>query len=144
MTFARNARRITGAAALTGIVSGLLFGGAAVAQFRAGYPYQSGKELYEHICQGCHMPDAKGAKGAGMYPALAGDPKLAAGMYPVLVLLKGQKAMPSFSDLTDAQIAEVTNYIRTNFGNNFPGPVSAAQVKALRPQAVKGNALRPG
>ena len=116
----------------------------AVAQFASGYPQQSGKDLYEHICQGCHMPDAKGAVGAGAYPALAGDPKLAARMYPVVVILRGQKAMPSFADLTDAQIAEVTNYVRTHFGNNFPGPVSADEVKALRPVGGPHDALRPG
>ena len=33
-----------------------------------------GQKLYETICQGCHMPDARGAKGAGMYPALAANP----------------------------------------------------------------------
>ena len=34
----------------------------------------SGDELYHAICQGCHMPDAQGAKGAGAYPALANNP----------------------------------------------------------------------
>ena len=26
---------------------------------------QDGKELYQKICAGCHMPDGRGAKGAG-------------------------------------------------------------------------------
>ncbi|WP_174275124.1 c-type cytochrome [Sphingomonas bacterium] len=117
---------------------------AALAQFSGGYRYQTGQELYTHICQGCHMPDGKGASGAGKYPALAGDPKLRASLYPVLVILKGQKAMPSFSELTDVQIAAVTNYIRTNLGNNFTGPVTPEQVKALRSQAVQQKALSPG
>lgn len=117
---------------------------AALAQFPRGYSYQTGPELYTHVCQGCHMPDAKGAVGAGMYPALAGDKKLQAPLYPVLVILKGQKAMPSFSELTDAQVAEVTNYIRMSFGNGFTGAVTPEQVKALRTQATSQNALRPG
>lgn len=131
-------RWLAGAATLTGLVT------AAAAQFGGGYRYQTGQELYEHICQGCHMPDAKGATGAGTYPALAANAKLEAAAYPALVLLKGQKAMPSFSDLNDAQVAEVVNYIRTNFGNHYSDKVSPDDVKALRPMAVTQNAGRPG
>jgi mono/diheme cytochrome c family protein len=116
----------------------------AFAQFAGGYSYQSGQDIYTHVCQGCHMPDGKGAAGAGVYPALAGNKKLQSPLYPVLVLLKGQKAMPSFSDLTDAQVVEITNYIRTNLGNSFPGAVTVDQVKALRSQAVKSSTVRPG
>lgn len=116
----------------------------ALAQSGGAFPYQSGQDLYGHICQGCHMPDAKGAVGAGAYPPLAGNPKLQASLYPVLVILRGQKAMPAFSDLSDAQVAEVTNYIRTHFGNTFPGAVTPEQVKALRSQAVRQKAQRPG
>ena len=134
----RALRWLTGAAALTGLVT------AAGAQFGGGYRYQTGQELYEHICQGCHMPDAKGATGAGTYPALAANAKLEASGYPALVLLKGQKAMPSFSDLTDAQIAEVINYVRTHFGNKYADKISADDIKALRPMAVNQNSLRPG
>jgi mono/diheme cytochrome c family protein len=118
---------------------------SAAAQRRAGpYAYESGQDIYEHICQGCHMPDAKGAAGAGMYPALAGNPKLKAALYPVLVILRGQKAMPSFSELSDAQVAAVTNYIRSHYGNSGPGEVTVDQVKDLRSKAVSQNALRPG
>ena len=117
---------------------------AAIAQRASPYPYDSGKDIYEHVCQGCHMPDAKGAVGAGMYPALAGNAKLRAPLYPVLVILRGQKAMPAFSELSDNQVAAVTNYIRTGFGNSGPGEVTAAQVKDQRARAVTGEALRPG
>lgn len=116
----------------------------APAQRMSGYPYQSGRELYEHICQGCHMPDAKGAAGAGAYPALAGDRRLQSPLYPVVVLLRGQKAMPSFADLTDAQIAAVTNYVRASFGNQFPGSAAADDVAKLRSQQVRREAQRPG
>ena len=118
--------------------------GASGQQRRGGYPYQTGREIYEHVCQGCHMPDAKGAVGAGMYPALAGNRKLQGTAYPVLVMLRGQKAMPSFSDLSDAQIAETANYIRSNFGNQFPGAATPEQVSRLRPQQVQREAQRPG
>jgi len=129
---------LVSAAALVTIV------GTASAQRFAGYPYKTGQELYEHVCQGCHMPDAKGAVGAGIYPALANNVRLKASTYPVIVMLRGQKAMPSFADLTDAQIAEVTNYVRTHFGNSFDGPVTADQVAKIRPQQIKRAAQRPG
>lgn len=133
------------ALALSGVLALIALAAPAEAQTRrGGYPYQSGQELYAHICQGCHMPDAKGAVGAGAYPALAGNRKLQAGLYPVTVILRGQRAMPAFSDLSDGQIAAVTNYIRSNFGNAFPGEVTADQVKGLRPAAVQQNAQRPG
>ncbi len=138
MTFRRRTLALAGALVAAGLVT------AVGAQRFAGYPYQTGEELYEHVCQGCHMPGGKGAQGAGMYPALAGDKKLASPLYPVVVVLKGQKAMPAFNDLTDAQIAEVANYVRTHFGNAFPGMVRAEQVKALRPAETKGNAFSAG
>ncbi len=109
--------------------------GAYVQDTRAGaYPQQSGEALYQGICQGCHMPDAKGAVGAGAYPALAGDPRLAAAIYPLTVVINGQRAMPPFGpDLSDDQIANVINYVRTHFGNHYKDALTAATVKAARP-----------
>ena len=131
-----------GLIAMAATIAGLA--ASAAAQRRPVYAYQDGKDIYEHVCQGCHMPDAKGASGAGVYPALAGNAKLRAPLYPVLVILRGQKAMPSFSELDDAQVAAVTNYIRSHYGNSGPGEVSVDQVKELRSKAVTGNMLRPG
>ncbi len=96
------------------------------------YTEQTGKALYSNICQGCHMPDGRGAVGAGTYPALAGNQKLAAKAYPALVILGGAKAMPSFGDLSDAQVANVVNYIRSNFGTRFADSLAPNDVKALR------------
>ena len=119
--------------------------GAAFAQPRGGaFTQQTGEEIYKGICQGCHMPDAKGAQGAGMYPALAGNKKLAAKAYPGLVIVRGQKAMPSFDGLlNDTQIANVVNYIRSNFGNSYPDTITADEVKALRPVKADTGAVRP-
>jgi len=103
-----------------------------------GYPQQTGEALYQGICQGCHMPDAKGAVGAGAYPALAGDKRLAAKAYPELVVVRGQKAMPAFGpSFSDAQVAAVVNYVRTHFGNTYTDSVTVEDVKALR-AAVAG------
>ena len=109
-------------------------GPASAQEIHSGsYEQQSGEELYEGICQGCHMPDARGALGAGAYPALANNPRLRARMYPIIVVINGQRAMPPFgSELSDAQIANVVNYIRTRFGNRYEDKVSPAEVKAAR------------
>jgi len=103
-------------------------------EIRAGsFPQQSGEDIFKGVCQGCHMPDAKGAAGAGRYPALAGDKNLAAAGYPVGIVLHGQKAMPWFSDyFTDEQVANVVNYVRTHFGNNYTDKVTPADVKLQR------------
>lgn len=108
-------------------------------------PEETGEAIYTAICQGCHMPDAKGAKGAGAYPALAGNRKLAARGYPAYVVLRGQKAMPEFgSSLSDAQVASVVNYVRTNFGNSYADTVAPDDVKALRPNRAAGAIAPPG
>lgn len=93
----------------------------------------SGEQIFTRVCAACHMPDAKGAEGAGRYPALAGNPKLAIGAYPVMVVVKGLNGMPPIGAmLTDQQVADVVNYVRTHFGNKFKGPVKPEEVKAVR------------
>lgn len=97
------------------------------------YDFKGGQAIYTNVCQGCHMPDAKGAVGAGMYPALAKNAKLEVSGYPVAVITHGQKAMPSFGALlNDQQVADVVNYIRTNFGNKYKDKVKPEDVKAQR------------
>src|ERR1700728_4484405 len=97
------------------------------------YPQQTGEDLFRNICQGCHMPDAKGPIGAGAYPALASNPRLAAAIYPITVVLHGQRAMPPFGQtLTDEQIAAVLNYVRTNFGNRYKDLITPSAVHARR------------
>jgi mono/diheme cytochrome c family protein len=102
-----------------------------------------GRQIYEHICQGCHMPDGAGAVGAGHYPALAKDPTLVSRQHMALTLLKGRRNMPAFGEkhavgfggppvmLSDAQIAAVINYVRTNFGNHYADSITAAEVSEL-------------
>ena len=97
------------------------------------FPMKDGEGIYKGVCQGCHMPDATGAVGAGAYPALARDANLEIAGYPIGVIVKGQKAMPAFADyLTDQQIAEVVNYIRTHFGNRYRDKVKPEDVKLMR------------
>jgi len=93
----------------------------------------TGEKLYRRVCAACHMPDAKGAVGAGAYPALAKNPKLAAGGYPLYVVLHGLNGMPAVgSMMTDQQAADVVNYVRTHFGNKYKDAVTAAEAKATR------------
>jgi mono/diheme cytochrome c family protein len=103
-----------------------------------------GKTIFEHICQGCHMPDAKGAMGAGTYPALAGNPRLASPQYMAAVILHGRRDMPSFiqtgeagpledAKLSDTQIADVVNYVRTHFGNHYADRITAQEVAGMHP-----------
>jgi mono/diheme cytochrome c family protein len=110
-------------------------GPAAAQSFYDGpYPQQGGEAIYKGICQGCHMPDGKGAVGAGAYPALAGDKRLQSGAYPAMVIVRGQKAMPPFANnFSDQQVADVVNYIRSHFGNAYADKVAPETVKALRP-----------
>jgi len=95
--------------------------------------FQSGQALFQGVCQGCHMPDAKGATGAGKYPALAANKNLETAGYPIAVVVHGQKGMPWFGEmLSDSQIANVVNYIRTNFGNHYTDKVTPQAVRQQR------------
>jgi mono/diheme cytochrome c family protein len=80
------------------------------------------------------MAAAHGVVGAGAYPALANDPKVAAAGYPVLVVVNGSKGMPPFGALLDdEQVAVVVNYVRSHFGNSYPDSISPADVRSARP-----------
>jgi mono/diheme cytochrome c family protein len=109
----------------------------------AGLANVGGAGIYTHICQGCHMPGAQGAVGAGHYPKLAGDPALVSWQYVALTVLNGRKGMPAFGlpadevletrsvHLSDAQVADIVNYVRSNFGNRYRDGITAKQVATL-------------
>lgn len=111
----------------------------------------SGESIYKQICAGCHMPDGKGAQGGGKYPSFAGNAGMASKQYIALTMLNGRRNMPAFAPprrnefyfppvwLNDVQVANVVNYIRSNFGNNYPDPITAEEVRALRPAEKKGS-----
>jgi mono/diheme cytochrome c family protein len=111
----------------------------------------SGENIYQQICQGCHMSHGEGAVGAGHYPKLAGDPTLASWRYVALTVLQGRNNMPAFSaplqlvwegptaHLSDAQVADVVNYVRSHFGNSYRERVTADDVAKL-PHTVAGAA----
>lgn len=109
--------------------------GPGIRTFSSGFNFAetTGEELFANICQGCHMPDAGGAAGAGAYPSLTSNRNLEARGYPVYLVLNGRRAMPPFGEMmTDAQIAAVVNYLRTHFGNSYEDAVTVNEVRDAR------------
>jgi mono/diheme cytochrome c family protein len=102
-----------------------------------------GRQIFEQICQGCHMQGGRGAVGAGHFPALANNRTLASRQYMALTILTGRRNMPAFgarhaigfggpaATLNETQIAAVINYVRTHFGNRYTDSITAAEVAAL-------------
>jgi mono/diheme cytochrome c family protein len=103
----------------------------------------AGAAIYRDNCTACH--GAKGMGAADLIPSLPGDGAVV-GTDPVGVLrliLHGgasnrthlavtDPGMPAFGwKLSDAEVAAVATYIRTNWGNHA-GPVGADTVRALR------------
>ncbi len=96
---------------------------------------RGGAALFAAVCAGCHQPNAQGAAGAGEYPALAVNKEVASADYLVRLLLKGQRGMPPVGQMmSDQQIADVINYVRTHFGNAYGDGLSPADVEAARRQ----------
>lgn len=100
---------------------------------------QRGARLYTDYCSGCHQSRGRGVP--GVFPALAGNPVvLAAEPDNILQVVEdgiparaGYGAMPGFqSQLTDQQIAEIANYLRTSWGNMARPNATAAMVAKLR------------
>lgn len=132
-------------AALTSAVSTFAYSEEPIVMSRDELSKATGAQIYEHICQGCHMADGKGATGAGSYPALAGNKNLASAKFAAATILHGRSDMPAFVmrpdlrgfeawvyfGLEDAQIADVINHVRTHFGNRYTDAISAEQVRAL-------------
>ncbi len=98
-----------------------------------------GAALYMDNCGGCHQASGRGLP--GVFPPLAGNGVVVA---PdpndiIKVVDGGIKArggyirMPSFKDqLTDEQVADIANYIRTNWGNSAAPNVTSVMVAKMR------------
>jgi mono/diheme cytochrome c family protein len=91
---------------------------------------RGGADVFNNVCAACHQANAKGATGAAAYPPLAADAKLASIDFLLTVLLDGLRGMPPVGSLmSDEQVADVANYVRTHFGNSYGGAVSAAEAR---------------
>jgi mono/diheme cytochrome c family protein len=107
-----------------------------------------GAQVYLSHCAFCHLPSGKGQQGA--IPALAGDGAVTAGGPQTIIQLilggaaadHGYAPMPAVGlDLTDREIAEVTNYVRQAWGNAAPRNADANMVADLRKQTTTLMAL---
>lgn len=94
----------------------------------------TGAEVYDNVCAGCHMPDGEGVVGAGTYPALADNPRMEFADYPIYIVVRGQKGMPSLGEfLTDEQVVAVVEYLQTDL-NDYGPDATLEAVAAARPQ----------
>lgn len=108
---------------------------------------QDGAALFNGNCATCHGAAGGGiGKGFHAYPSLFnhGSTGAAEGNNLVSVILggvhrdmqQGEILMPSFaSELSDSQIAQLSNYVSKQFGNPAAANVSAEQVQKLRADA---------
>ncbi|HGA2319834.1 TPA: c-type cytochrome [Pseudomonas putida] len=102
-----------------------------------------GASVYIDNCAACHRTDGHGY--TRVFPALAGNPVvqtadatslihvvLAGGTVPATHTAPSNFTMPAFGwRLSDQEVADVVNFIRTSWGNQGSA-VSAADVKQLR------------
>lgn len=102
-----------------------------------------GRQVYTTTCQACHQATGQGLP--GVFPPLAGTPWVTGDAnIPVQIVLHGltgpievagttyNGAMPGFGgQLSDAQIAAVLTFIRSEWGNSSPA-VDEATVKEAR------------
>jgi cbb3-type cytochrome c oxidase subunit III len=91
-----------------------------------------GQSIYGSKCASCHKANGQGM--SGVFPALAGNPRVAAAD-PAFVLgtiAHGRNIMPSWKgQLSAGDIAAVATYIRMAWGNKG-GPVSESDVSSLK------------
>lgn len=106
-----------------------------------------GQMLYLNNCAACHATDGGGAK--GIFPRLNGAEIVLAKRPAALIsiVLKGAQTpgtkkapsvllMPGFGDrLTDAQVAALTSFLRSGWGNNAAA-VSAGDVAKVRARSA--------
>jgi cbb3-type cytochrome c oxidase subunit III len=105
---------------------------------------QAGQTVYSQNCSSCH--GATGAGTAGAFPPLANNPYVTGDAKAViLTVLNGKQGaitvngqsfngqMPAWkANLSNKDIANVINYIRTGLGNNKASEVKLSQVAALK------------
>jgi mono/diheme cytochrome c family protein len=88
-----------------------------------------GQERYVQLCSACHGLQG----GGGVGPPLAGNSNLEDTQLVVPTILYGRGIMPAFSLHSNLEIAEISSYIRTTWGNDY-GPVIPEVVETYRPE----------
>ena len=108
-------------------------------------PHPSGEAVYVEHCSFCHQLDGRGRPGA--VPALAGNGAVQAkGAEDVIrVILGGHLATGAFAPMppvgaamTDQEIADVTDYVRTAWSNAAPVIEKTGLVASIRAKTVSG------
>jgi mono/diheme cytochrome c family protein len=103
----------------------------------AGAGADPGARLYDGNCASCHQQDGRGIP--NVYPSLAGSPVVLGD--PAVIarwIVLGERppswptgryptAMPRFGWMNAADVAALTTYLRSSFGNHAP-PVSAQAI----------------
>lgn len=126
---------ILAGAAVSLLLAAAVAGAADVPQMSSGFRFaqKDGKALYAATCQGCHMAKGEGARGAGFYPKLAGNPLVQSPEYIVYRVANGYRGMPAFAGMMDdEQIAAVATYVRQAFDKPDAPALTAADVRKLR------------
>jgi cytochrome c oxidase subunit 2 len=93
---------------------------------------QRGEKVYAANCIACHQANGKGIPGT--FPALDGSPVVnGPRAEQINLVLNGRKAMPSFKQLSDTEIAAAITYTRNNWSNKAQeNIVQPAEVLAAR------------
>jgi mono/diheme cytochrome c family protein len=119
---------------------------------KSGDARKPGAMIYLNNCAACHRPDGVGYE--RVFPRLAGNPVVQAAnprslisivldgsQTPRTALTPAQFTMPRFAwRLSDKEVADVVNFVRTSWGNSASPASSAADVakirKSLQPRQV--------
>jgi mono/diheme cytochrome c family protein len=108
----------------------------------------AGKAVYAHNCVACH--EADGSSSPRVYPPLDRNALLQSAdpSSTLRIILDGAQtvttprapntgSMPAYAkDLSDQQVADVTNYIRNSFGNAAPAVTAEEVAKARKQRAI--------
>jgi mono/diheme cytochrome c family protein len=94
-----------------------------------------GEQRYVQLCAACHGLQG----GGGVGPPLAGNTNLENTQLVIPTILYGRGLMPGFSLHSNIEIAEITSYIRTAWGNSY-GSVTADVVQIYRPEGSQASA----
>src|SRR6056297_3353448 len=88
--------------------------------------FEDGRVIYEAMCYQCHGDEGGGL--LGQFPELEGDDNLQSLALIVNNVARGRERMPAFPLLEASDIATVSTYVRTAWGNQY-GAVETAEVE---------------
>ena len=105
-------------------------------------PVDAGAVVYNNYCASCHKPDGTGV--TGTFPPLRGSPRVRGDQGELIrtivhglsgpITVGGVKydmEMPAFNFLSDQEVADVVQYVRSAFGGKA-GAVSLKEVGRIR------------